>query len=305
VGFGMKLHLLLIALASLTFTIPVFAQSMDRTMPDMEGMEMKGPPTDAQLGGEMQTADPPVGTAPAPDAPIDHAADRFYPAQEMAVARAELEGEHGGQTFSQIMLNLNEIGVFNGKTGYRWDDEAWFGGDLNQLVLKSEGEGAFHDGLDHAEVQTLYSRAIDPYWNLQAGFRQDFKPNPSRTYATVGFEGLAPRWFELSGALFLSNKGDVLGRFEASYDQQITQRLTLQPRAELNFAAQNVPEDQTGSGLSDAELGLRLRYEITRELALYIGVANDRNVGNTARFTRLKGDDPRSTSVVFGMKSWF
>ena len=105
-------------------------------------------------------------------------------------------------------------------------------------------------------MQGLYSRAINPWFNLQAGVRHDFKPGPARTYATIGFEGLAPYWFEVEGALFLSDKGDLLGRLDGYYDQRITQKLILQPRVELNFAAQDVPSNAIGSGLSDAELGL-------------------------------------------------
>ena len=126
--------------------------------------------------------------------------------------------------------------------------------------------------IERAEAQALYSHAIDPYFNLQAGLRYDFRPNPSRVYATVGVEGLAPSFFELEGALFLSNKGELMARAEGYYDQRITQRLILQPRAELNFAAQSSSDIGVGSGLSDAEVGVRLRYDIRREFAPYIGV---------------------------------
>src|SRR3546814_2105416 len=112
---------------------------------------------------------------------------------------------------------------------------------------------------------------MGPEFDLQAGVRQDFGQGPNRTYATVGFEGLAPYLFEVEGALFLSNKGDLLGRLEGYYDQRITQRLVLQPRVELNLSAQDVPENRLGSGITNAELGLRLRYEITRQFAPYIG----------------------------------
>ena len=154
-------------------------------------------------------------------------------------------------------------------------------------------------------MQALYSRAVGPYFNLQAGVRHDFQPTPNRTYATIGFEGLAPYMFEVEGAVFLSNKGDLLGRLEGYYDQRITQRLILQPRAELNFAAQDVPENRIGSGLSNAELGLRLRYEIRREFAPYIGVSWDRKVGDTARFSRAAGDDATAKSIVAGVRVWF
>lgn len=129
--------------------------------------------------------------------------------------------------------------------------------------------------------------------------------NPSRAYASVGFEALAPYWFDVEGTVFLSDKGDVLARAEAYYDQRITNWIVLQPRAELNFAAQDVPENGIGSGLSDIELGLRLRYEYRRELTPYIGVSWDRKLGATARFARAEGESTGGFSFVTGLRVWF
>ena len=210
-----------------------------------------------------------------------------------------------GQAFYQVMFNLAEVQVRQGRDTYRWDGEAWFGGDINRLTIKSEGEGVFRQGIESAEVQALYSRAIGPYFNLQAGIRHDFQPSPSRTYATIGFEGLAPYWFEVEGAAFLSDKGDVLGRLEGYYDQRLTQRLVLQPRVEFNLSAQDVPENRIGSGLVDAELGLRLRSEITRQFGPYIGVSYEAKTGRTADYARADGEDPTTTSLVAGVRIWF
>lgn len=135
--------------------------------------------------------------------------------------------------------------------------------------------------------------------------RQDLGHGPDRTYATLGFEGLAPYWFEVDGALFLSNKGDVSGRIEGYYDQRITQKLILQPMAELNLAVQDVPENGIGSGLSDMELGLRLRYEIVREFAPYVGVEWTRKFGDTARFARAAGEGASGVSFAMGVRAWF
>lgn len=279
-------------------------QGMDHSaMPGMSGIA--GMPGMATEGAQQTGTALPAGNAPAPSLPTDHAADSVYGADAMAMGRHHLQQHHGGQNFNQVLLNVAEYQFRNGRDGYRWDGEAWFGGDINRLVLKSEGEGAFRKGIESAEVQVLYSRAIGPYFNLQGGVRQDLGPSPRRTYATVQIEGLAPGFFELEGALFLSNKGDVLGRIEGYYDQHITQRLILQPRAELNFAAQDVPENRIGSGLSNAELGLRLRYEVRREFAPYIGVSWDRRFGDTARFVRAEGDKVTSRSIVAGIRMWF
>ena len=246
-----------------------------------------------------------AGDAPAPAATEPNYADRVWGRAAMAPTRAALYKQHGSGTFSQIMFNLAEYQVRDGRDGYRWDGEGWFGGDVDRFVVKSEGSGSFGNGIEDAEIQALYSRAIGPYFNVQAGMRHDFRPSPSRTYATVGFEGLAPYWFEVEGALFLSDKGDVLARLEGYYDQRLTQRLILQPRAELNLSAQDVRENGIGSGLSDIELGLRLRYEVAREFAPYIGVSWDRKLGTTARLARAAGEDPSSPSVVLGIRVWF
>ncbi len=248
------------------------------------------------------------GNAPAPAPPSDHYADRVFGPGAMADSRTRLHKAHGGTKTSFVSLNVAEYQFRNGEDGYRWDGEAWFGGDINRLTIKSEGEGLIKGGnifMETAEVQALYSRAIDPYWNLQAGVRYDFKPDPSRTYATLGIEGVATYWFETEAAIFLSNKGEVLGRIEGYYDQRITQKLILQPRVEINLSAQDVPETRIGAGISNAEFGVRLRYELKREFAPYIGISYDRRMGRTADYARADGENVSATSFVIGVRTWF
>jgi copper resistance protein B len=247
---------------------------------------------------------PPAAPAP-PAPPADHAADAVYGAEAMQASRAMLHREHGGMRFHQILFNVAEAQVRQGGDGYRWDAEGWWGGDIHRLVVKSEGEGRFGRRIEAAEAQALYSRAIGPYFDLQAGLRQDLGAGPRRTYATLGLEGLAPYWFETEASLFLSNKGDLLARGEAWYDQRLTQRLVLQPRVEFNLAAQDVPAQRIGRGLSTAELGLRLRYEVRREIAPYVGVSWDRRIGRTGDMARAAGEARGGASAVFGVRTWF
>lgn len=263
----------------------------------------KALPTDGPSGATG--TDLPAGDAPAPPPPTDWYADRYFSKTEMDHSRHAMMVENGGQKTAFLAINLAEYQARKGRDGFRWEGEGWYGGDINRLTVKSEGEAVFGEGVESAELQLLYSRAIGPYFNAQAGVRQDLGPGPDRTYAVIGFEGLAPYWFETEGALFLSDKGDLLGRIEGSYDQRITQKLILQPMAEVNFALQDVPESAIGSGLSDVELGLRLRYEIVREFAPYVGVEWARKVGDTARFARAHGEDADSVSLVVGVKAWF
>jgi copper resistance protein B len=241
----------------------------------------------------------------APPIPSDHAADALYDPAVMARARAAMTKENGGMTFSQLMIDRLEYSVHKGANGYRWEGEGWVGGDINRLAIKSEGESEAGGPLESAELQALYSRAIDPWWNIVAGVRQDFRPQPQRTYATVGIEGLAPYWFEVEAQAFLSDKGDAHMRVEGSYDQRITQRLILQPAVEINIAAQDVRELGIGSGVSDIEFGLRLRYEFAREFAPYIGINLERKLGDSADYARAAGEQASATSLVMGVRFWF
>lgn len=289
---------------------PAFAQmdqmnhSAHQTPPAAETSVRDQPATPhAGHGTPASDAGAPQGVAP--PIPTDHAAEAFYDPAVMARARAAMTKENGGMSFSQLMIDRLEYRAQKGSDGYHWEGEGWIGGDINRLAIKSEGEGIVDGPLESAEVQALYSRALDPWWNLVAGVRQDFRPEPGRTYATIGVEGLAPYWFELEAQAFLSDKGDAHLRLEASYDQRITQRLILQPAVEANIAAQDVPELGIGSGLSDIELGLRLRYEFVREFAPYVGVNWERKLGDSARYARAAGEEASATSLVAGVRFWF
>ena len=262
------------------------------------------PAAPAALSAVAGTDQQPGNAAP-PAAPTDRAAARFYDPAAMAVADRAMRAEHGGMRMGQVLFNLAEVQVRDGRDGYRWDGEGWFGGDVDRLLVKSEGEGTFGRAVETAEVQALYARAVDPYWNLAAGVRQDLGGGARRTYATIGVEGLAPYWFDVEAMLFLSDKGDVLGRVEAWYDQRLTQRAILQPRVELNLAAQDVPASGVGAGLSQGEAGLRLRYEIARELAPYVGVTWERRFGDSARFARAAGERTGGFAFALGVRAWF
>jgi len=288
----------LLAFAGLALAAPAAAQDHSH----MPGMAMPAQPP-------APSPQPPPAQSPAPEASApppwsgDHAADRYFDPAAMAHARAMAHEEMGGMRFSKVMLNLAEYQTGSGGDGYRWDGQAWFGGDINRLVVRSEGEGREGE-LETAEAQALYSRAVGRYLDLQAGVRQDFSPR-ARTYLTIGAQSLLPLWFDVEGALFLSTKGELLARAEGTYDLRLFQRVVLQPRAELNLAARSSPETRTGSGLVNAELGLRLRYEIRREFAPYIGVSWDRRLGRTADDFRAAGDRPESTTFVVGVRTWY
>ena len=258
--------------------------------------------------GAMGESAPAAPVAPPPPGALSgpaHAADSVYGAEAMAKAREELRREHGSIETYKVMIDQFEARIRKGRDGYRVEGEAWYGGDTDKLWLKAEIEGEFGRGPEQAEVQALWSRAISPWFNLQAGLRYDLRPDPERAHLVLGIEGLAPYWFEIDAAAFMSEKGDVTARLEAEYDQRLTQRLILQPRIEIDLAAQDVPEIGVGSGLSSAEAGLRLRYEVKPEFAPYVGLAYERAFGGTADFRRASGDKVGGWNLLLGVRAWF
>ena len=274
---------------------------------DMAAQPVADPHAGHTMGTPGETHAPPV--APPPPAAFtgpDHAADGVYGAGEMAGVREELRAGHGAMPTARFTIDRLEHIARGGGDGYVWEDVQFrFGGDIDRLWIKSQGEGTFGESLESAEVQALWSRAIGPFFDLQAGVRYDFRPRPDRFHLVLGVQGLAPYWFEIDAAAFVSEKGDVTARFEGEHDARITQRLILQPRAELEFSLQDVPELGLGAGLTTAEAGLRLRYEIVPEFAPYVGVQYERAFGDTADFRRLAGEDVGGWSFVAGVRAWF
>ncbi|KKC25556.1 copper resistance protein CopB [Sphingomonas sp. SRS2] len=223
----------------------------------------------------------------------------------MSPVRRAIYAEHGTFRGSKMLIDRLEYRAQDGHDGYAWEGDAWFGGDYDRLWLKTEGEGGFGTALESAEIQALWSRALDPWFNLQAGIRYDLRPRPDRAHLAVGIQGLAPYWFEVDVAAFLSDRGDLTARIEAEYDQRITNRLILQPRVEFSLAAQDVPSIGVGAGLSSIEAGLRLRYEVVPEFAPYLGIDYERSIGRTADFARAAGEDVGGLAFVIGIRTWF
>ena len=270
--------------------------------------EGSGAQVDPHAGHQMaaEEAGPPVaGPPPGAFSGPEHAADLVYPAAAMAQSRREMHDGHGNIPTFKFLADQLEAKIRDGRDGYAWDAQAWYGGDYDKLWLKTEGEGEFKGGLEKAEVQALWSRAIDPWFDFQLGLRQDFGPGPDRTHLAVGVQGLAPYWFEVDAAAFVSTKGDVTARVEVEYDLRLTQKLIFQPRLEVDLALQDIRELGIGAGLSSGELGARLRYEIAPEFAPYIGLEYERAFGDTASFARDAGEDRDAFSVLIGVRTWF
>ncbi|HEY5870675.1 MAG TPA: copper resistance protein B [Candidatus Tectomicrobia bacterium] len=214
-------------------------------------------------------------------------------------------------TYSFLLFDLLEYQRnTDGLDALRWDILGWLGGDSNRFWFKSEGRKVFssREGSE-VEVQALYGRLIAPFFDLQVGLRYDQRlqrgANPTRVYAVLGLQGLAPYWFDIEPTLFISNKGQVSARLTATYDVLLSQQLILQPRLETNVAFQKDEAIGIAAGFNDVELGGRLRYEIRREFAPYIGVTWKESIGATHRLTVREGGDPSHLAFVAGVRLWF
>lgn len=206
----------------------------------------------------------------------------------------------GGGDIFRASLSVNQLEYqFSDEKSTSWDVNGYAGYDINKIYLYSEGEKA-KDNKANSENQLLYSRAITPFWDAQIGFEYDKTSTNNKTWGVIGFQGLAPYFFETKTSLLFSDDGNVGLKFDADYDALLTQKLILTPSVKLSAFTKNDEEMEIGSGLSNLTLGTRLRYEFTREFAPYIGVEWSKNYGNTADMSSL--DD---VYAVAGVKFWF
>jgi copper resistance protein B len=211
---------------------------------------------------------------------------------------------HGASVVASLVINRLEQFHGDDANGQAIDAQAWVGSDLSKLWFKLDGERS--DGrLGATRSELLWNRAISPYWGMQAGARHDFGEGPGRNWAAFGFQGLSPYWFEVEATAYVGESGRTALRFEADYELLLTQRLILQPDVELNAYGKDDRARDIGAGLSDLDVGLRLRYEITRKLAPYAGVVWSRKFGRTADLARASDGEVSDTQLVAGLRLWF
>jgi copper resistance protein B len=208
------------------------------------------------------------------------------------------------EKFGALMIDRLEAVRTDENTSTAYDVQAWYGRDYDRALLKAEGEIDAGE-LMEAQTELLWSHALAAYWNTQLGVRYDSGIGPDRSWLAFGFQGLAPYWFELDIAAYVGESGRSALRLEAEYELLLTQRLILQPRVEANVYGKRDAARETGSGLSDVSAGLRLRYEIRREFAPYVGVEWAGQYGATADYARAAGDDTRETRIVAGLRMWY
>lgn len=211
--------------------------------------------------------------------------------------------EHGGQIFHMFRLEVDAGGNSEGDAIQRWDLDGWIGTDDNKLWLKSEGDHT-DNTLESAEVWALYSRNIATFWDMQAGIRYDVEPE-STTYLALGFNGLAPYWFETEAHLFISQHGNITARLRQENDLLLTQKLIMQPYLEVNFSAQDVPEQDIGVGVTDGQIGVQTRYEFTRKFAPYADIHYGRKFGETSSIAKSNGEDNDELVGAIGLRLMF
>ncbi len=205
---------------------------------------------------------------------------------------------------TKVMIDQLENRYTNGEEQLVLEGNVWVGKDIDKLMIKADVEQV--KGVTHElELQALYSRAVDPYWDFQVGIRQDLEPTPVKNWLAIGFMGVAPYWFEIDSTLFIGESNQVGLRFAAEYEWMITQRWVLSPELGFNLHSKDVEATGTGSGLSDMQIGLRIRYEIKREFAPYIGINWNKKFGKTASYAEAEGEEIDSSQVVLGVRAWF
>jgi len=263
------------------------------------------------LGCRLATA----AAQPTRDEHAAHAPAAAVAAPVVAAAeRAAGFPDLGDMSIHETMLEdpLNKLVVLDrleaqGAAGgdvLHWDLDTWIGRDLGKVWIRSEGERRNGD-TERADLELLWGNAFARWWELVAGARADFAPGADQEWAAVGVRGLAPYGVRLEATAYLGNGGRTELRVDTRYELLVTNRLILEPSLELEWRGEADPERGLGSGLSEAALGLRLRYEIRREAAPYLGLVRARSFGSTADFMRAAGRDPDDTRLVAGVRVWF
>jgi copper resistance protein B len=212
-------------------------------------------------------------------------------------------GEHKSTAFHAFTLEASAGENRDNESWRDWHLDGWVGGDKHKLWIKSEGHEAGYQ-TENSENWLLYSRNVSTFWDAQIGLRDDNRPE-STSYLVMGLMGLAPYSFDTEAHLFVSQQGDVSLRIREENNFLLNQKWILKPYIKANWFAQDVSEQEIGSGLSSAELGLQLRYEITRKFAPYLDIRYERLFGDTASFADASGKSESDVVTALGLRLIF
>jgi len=233
-----------------------------------------------------------------PDPPQSHVHDMTY--AEMV----EMMGMDDRRKFGKVMLDRLEWRDADEGPEYAWDASAWYGGDFHKAWLETEGERG-EDNTHHSRVELGWEHIVSAWWSVRAGLRRDGGEGPSREWLGAGFTGLAPGFIETEAGLYVGEDARTALRLKLERDFLFTQRLILQPELELDAYGKDDAERLIGAGLSEVSFGLRLRYELRREIAPYLGISWTWQLGDTADFAAAAGEESSDFSVLAGIRAWF
>jgi copper resistance protein B len=256
---------------------------------DMGGMDMSGMDMSSMQGGR---------------APPDARNPDYSDSQAMSTMSGMAESMNDDAPVGKLLIDQLEYVDGSDANGSALDAQAYFGKDQDKLWLKADGEhldGQWRD----LRLEALWAHALTTFWDTQVGVRRDIGEGPDRSWAAFGVQGLAPYWFDVEATAYVGQSGRTAVRLEAEYELLLTQRLILTPDVEINAYGKSDPERQIGSGLSNIEFGLRLRYEFSRQFAPYIGIDWNRRLGNTADLVRTAGEPALDRAIVAGVRIWF
>lgn len=275
----------------------VMSVSASAQAPDSHaGHTMPAPPASASLAGDTPTRE---AQTPAPDVPPLTDADRKAAFPDVGGHESHDNAVNYFVLFDQFEWQRSE-----GANGLNWDSKGWIGKDTTRLWLRSEGE--MDSGtVSTAQAHVLWGHSFARWWDVVAGVRQDARPGSPQTWAAVGVQGLAPYRFEIEATAYLGAAGRTHARFEVEYELLVTNRLVLQPLVELEVYGKDDPERGVGAGMSAADAGLRLRYELRRELAPYVGLTWQQKFGRTGEFATANGEDVSALKLAAGVRWWF
>lgn len=283
----------------------VYAIAMAAMAIDLSPVWAQTPIAPAQKAGEME-AMPGMdhgsmsmqgGSAP-PDARDPHAYSGGYDFGPLKLRMADQKN------FSSLLMDNLEAARAKGNSSMEYDLQAWFGRTYDRVVLKAEGEADAGD-LEDARTELLWGHAVAVYWDTQLGVRYDSGENPDRKWLALGLQGLAPYWFEVDVTAYIGENRRSALRLDAEYEVLLTQKLILQPKVEMNFHGKADVERGLGNGLSDVSVALRLRYEIRREFAPYVGIERTAQFAGTADYARAAGEAAKETRFIAGLRFWF
>jgi copper resistance protein B len=239
--------------------------------------------------------------------PSDHVAPAA-PTQPMepmsSMQMVDVMGMDDKAMFGLLSLDRFERVETGAGPSLAWSLQGWVGGDFDRFAYRSEGTRE-HGRIEQADVELLWSHAVAPFWDSKLGLRHDVGRGSDRSWVAYGVQGVAPYGIDISATAYVGEQGRTAARFEAEYRLLLTQRLILQPRFEMNAYGKGDPSARIGAGIADAELGLRLRYEIRREFAPYIGIERHQTFGATADRARAAGEGAGDTQWLAGVRIWF